>query len=331
MMSSCQNCHSNFEGKYCPTCGLPKELILGKFGRLTYLNESIGNKYKKCYECYGANPLEANYCRICGSRINDHAIDSNGYEYVDLGLSVLWSTMNCRETRIRLHEDFTIETLHRPTKLSRFNKVEYMGKGWRIPTMEDFEELIEKCKWEKICTPDNTIAFKVSGNNDNYIIIPVTTFTPHRLAPGEEDKRFYFCYLTSSIVEQVNGIEVHWCLYYLNDIKCEVKKKQTKGQSKEWLLNFLKKEGITDPWNIRGLSKEERQKEWAETQERIRQLEKDTCHFDQSEYELREYYEKEYIKEVNGFWLKYPVEKNNLIFRQNFTNFTPAFRTVKEK
>ena len=55
-----------------------------------------------------------------------------------------------------------------------------MGNKWRMPTNDDFKELIEKCTWEVVMIPyksryhenKNRIALKVTGPNGNHILLP---------------------------------------------------------------------------------------------------------------------------------------------------------------
>lgn len=50
-----------------------------------------------------------------------------------------------------------------------------MGKEWRMPTMDELEELITKCTWIWI-TQNDTIGYKVIGPNNNHIFLPVAGY-----------------------------------------------------------------------------------------------------------------------------------------------------------
>ena len=53
-----------------------------------------------------------------------------------------------------------------------------LGVGYRIPTQEDWQELLDNCKWEAVTTTtiNNKIIarWKVTGPNGKYIILPAT-------------------------------------------------------------------------------------------------------------------------------------------------------------
>lgn len=50
---------------------------------------------------------------------------------------------------------------------------ENWGAGWRMPTQEEFSELVEKCTWTSI-KRNGIYCMKVTGPNGNYIILPIT-------------------------------------------------------------------------------------------------------------------------------------------------------------
>ena len=59
-----------------------------------------------------------------------------------------------------------------------------LGVGYRIPTQEDWQELLDNCKWEAVTTTLSVIIdpsqkkvitrWKVTGPNGKYIILPAT-------------------------------------------------------------------------------------------------------------------------------------------------------------
>lgn len=81
-------------------------------------------------------------------------------EFVDLGLpsGTLWGKRN---VKIANKKHFT----HYEIPL-----VEYIT-GYNVPSYEDFEELINLCKWEWK-TIGRTKGYKVTGSNGNHIFLP---------------------------------------------------------------------------------------------------------------------------------------------------------------
>jgi len=133
----------------------------------------------------------------------------NGYEFVDLGLSVKWATMNIGaktpeefgdyfawgETSPKSVYDWTTYKYCNGTyfTLTKYNSYENdgvvdnkkvlelsddaahvnMGGDWRIPTYSELRELQEKCTWSWT-TQNGVKGYKVSrgANEDNYIFLP---------------------------------------------------------------------------------------------------------------------------------------------------------------
>lgn len=98
------------------------------------------------------------------------------YEYVDLGLEsgTLWATFDLgtsspeeigKDYSIILNEDFDIA------------KKEW-GKNWRMPTIQEFEELLKDCEW--IPCRDDKHTFEVIGPNGNKIYFSVPENTPSK-------------------------------------------------------------------------------------------------------------------------------------------------------
>lgn len=211
MKVQCPRCNKVFDYWYCPNCGLPKnnsaygiyENKIYKCGPNHFRKEfDTVREYQLCSKCYTPNPYHANYCRNCGENITLQARDIEGHGWVDLGLSVLWSTETMHglymwmDTNI-FSEDVSYDKLYNYSKEHekrgiRKDVASYQwGNKWRIPTKEEFEELVEKCKWEKLYIPEShEFALKVIGPNGNNIILPATK---HHNFPmiGNYMKAFY--------------------------------------------------------------------------------------------------------------------------------------------
>ena len=50
------------------------------------------------------------------------------------------------------------------------------GKGWRMPTKKEFDELQNQCKWSWFTTADGVSGCKVTGRNGNSIFLPAAGF-----------------------------------------------------------------------------------------------------------------------------------------------------------
>lgn len=125
----------------------------------------------------------------------------DGYDYVDLGLSVKWATYNVGATCIEeIGEHYAWgETTPYDEKMTYFNyywdhipcspnhilssiydaATVNWGNSWRMPTYEEQEELIENCDWTWV---DNINSSKISGyvatskKNKKSIFIPAGQF-----------------------------------------------------------------------------------------------------------------------------------------------------------
>ena len=106
----------------------------------------------------------------------------NGYEYVDLGLSVKWATNNMdghyrfgeknpRPTRVGNTDSYRGSTYSLSNDVARAN----WGGNWRLPTKSEFEELINKCKWTAT-TQGGVRGLKVTGPTGNSIFLPAAGY-----------------------------------------------------------------------------------------------------------------------------------------------------------
>ena len=121
----------------------------------------------------------------------------NGHEYVDLGLpsGLKWATCNVGASSPEEYGDYyawgEVET---KSSYTVENSVTYgksisdisgnpsydvarkkWGSSWRLPTMDEFEELQYKCKWKRI-TQGSKECYKVIGPNGNSIFLSAAGF-----------------------------------------------------------------------------------------------------------------------------------------------------------
>ena len=115
----------------------------------------------------------------------------NGYEYMDLGLSVMWATCNMGakssydagdhyavgETAPKLYFYEENYTYSKKAKKIHICPLEYdaasvnMGGTWRLPTQKEMAELVEQCYW--IWTTENgQFGYRVQGETGAYIFLP---------------------------------------------------------------------------------------------------------------------------------------------------------------
>ena len=112
----------------------------------------------------------------------------NGHEFVDLGLSVCWATCNVgastptaygnyyawgETTTKETYSSSTYTYSDNPTTLpsSADAATANWGKGWRMPTKSEFNELIDKCTWTWMSN-----GYKVTGPNGNGIFLPAAGY-----------------------------------------------------------------------------------------------------------------------------------------------------------
>ena len=130
---------------------------------------------------------------------------SNGYGYVDLGLSVKWATCNVGATTPEEYGDYfawgettmraEYDTLNYP--INGLSKSELQSQGyidsegnltsqydaatanwggnWRMPTNDELEELIKNCTWKWISL-NGFEGYEVTGPNGNSIFLPAAGY-----------------------------------------------------------------------------------------------------------------------------------------------------------
>lgn len=116
----------------------------------------------------------------------------NGYDAIDLGLSVRWASCNVGASRPEEYgglfaygdptgKRYTQKISDYPERINIVNSDSDMakilwGNGWRLPTEEEFKELKEKCTWQYIET-NNLQGYRVIGPNGESIFFPFAGFT----------------------------------------------------------------------------------------------------------------------------------------------------------
>lgn len=133
------------------------------------------------------------------------------YNAIDLGLSVKWSNINfgvAYEWSSTGRHYFWGELHTNNLGIYDLSNVNFsdigdisgnpqydiisktLSNGWRIPTKEELQELVEKCKWAK-----SSNGFNVTGPNGNSIFLPNTgyiTLNGNPFSPEHDDEGYYW-------------------------------------------------------------------------------------------------------------------------------------------
>ena len=134
--------------------------------------------------------------------VHDTIVPKLEPEYVDLGLSVKWATFNVGATKPEDYgdyfawgetepkEEYTWENYKwcdgTDANITKYNTTDgktilepaddaaqvHWGGKWRMPTKEEQQELIDRCRWERT-NLNGVIGYKVTGPNGNSIFIPI--------------------------------------------------------------------------------------------------------------------------------------------------------------
>ncbi len=109
----------------------------------------------------------------------------NGHEWVDLGLSVKWATCNvgannpCDYGYLLEWGALNESQYYAEVSYDIGGNPQYdvatatWGSGWRLPTLDELQELIDKCVWEWTAEGGHN-GYRVTGPNGNSIFLPAT-------------------------------------------------------------------------------------------------------------------------------------------------------------
>ena len=110
----------------------------------------------------------------------------NGHGYVDLGLSVKWATTNLGARNYYEKGNYylfgaiydseqTISQIESDIEGNeQYDAARFKWHdSWRLPTKQEFEELLNNCTWKK-ATIKGVIGYVVTGHNGNCIFLPLT-------------------------------------------------------------------------------------------------------------------------------------------------------------
>lgn len=135
----------------------------------------------------------------------------DGYEYVDLGLSVKWAKYNLKgfyQYGNPVANSFTGDDQTLPTYdiggTSLDPAYANMSSKWRLPTHEEIEELANECVWVLVTEPNGTRHFRLTGSTGLWIDLPCEGAYPfgNSAEPLFENEEFW---LMSSTLEDGNN------------------------------------------------------------------------------------------------------------------------------
>lgn len=152
-----------------------------------------------CQNCETLQPITQHICEVCGEGIlveclpstSDINYEREEYPFVDLGLSVLWAKYNLGAMKESEHGDYlTWNDIHDnslfsvcSTEMCKIDIYNYYKNqeillstrlsDIRMPSLQDFNELIRNCRWEKMVV-DGVNGYKIIGRNGNHIFLPIS-------------------------------------------------------------------------------------------------------------------------------------------------------------
>ena len=155
----------------------------------------------------------------------------NGHVWIDLGLSVKWATCNIGANNMHEYGDYyawgdtstkaryiggTCSTYNVSMKAINGNgrydaATTNWGEGWRTPTQEEYQELIDKCSW-KWMTQNGVSGYSVKGPSGNSIFLPAAGIRHDHDLHDVGNRAYYW---SSSPHQTIHALSV--CLYFKSD------------------------------------------------------------------------------------------------------------------
>ena len=170
---------------------------------------------------------------IARHQLNEDMAFEKGRMYVDLGLpsGTMWATMNVGEGGLYLEPYYAWGALseynsysklryqHRTAKEKLVENTDlnlnydiarqYWGGRWRIPTLDNFRELVDNCVMTWCALGNRRRAILVTGPNGNKIILPVVGYYKD---DEIRDDRFQAYYWTSTLY--ADNPERAWSIFF---------------------------------------------------------------------------------------------------------------------
>ena len=132
-------------------------LVLVIICAIVFMPRACGNRMASNVDASSAD--SDSVCVETRNKISDFV---SQLQFVDLGLSVSWASCNiCSNRAYDIGVPFAKKNIEQELK----------DKPERLPTKDEFEELLEKCTW-KWTTLEGQIGYKVIGKNGNSIFLP---------------------------------------------------------------------------------------------------------------------------------------------------------------
>ena len=138
------------------------------------------------------NPLDEKCGEVNALLSNEDFKKIDSIEAVDLGVSVKWANMNWNSQAVKWCTNESNFSVLDNISATDFDPVYISSdKQYRIPTLQEWLELRQKCKWEWI--DHNLISgYVVTGSNGNKIFLPALGKVIGRNQIGDKLKGYYW-------------------------------------------------------------------------------------------------------------------------------------------